>query len=69
MKEAWMWGNKSRYSGTRGGGGAVYAFGIIGSVIYYLQHASSFWLGILAILKAIVWPAFVVYDLLKFLHS
>jgi hypothetical protein len=61
--------NKSRYAGrSGGGGGAVYALGIIGAVIYYMQHAGTFWLGILAILKALVWPAFLVYDLLKFLH-
>lgn len=52
-----------------GGSGAVYGVGFIGALIYYLQHANTFWIGVVGILKAIVWPAFLVYDLLKFLHS
>ena len=50
-----------------GGGGAVYGIGFIGAVIYFIQYADGFWMGALGILKAIVWPAFVVYDLLKYL--
>ena len=41
--------------------------GLIGALIFYVQQADGFWSGVLGILKAIVWPAFVVYDLLKFL--
>lgn len=52
-----------------GGSSAVYGLGLIGALIYYLQHAGTFWIGILGFLKALVWPAFLVYDLLKFLHS
>lgn len=66
MKE--MHENKRQYRGG-GGGGAVYGLGMIGAVIYYIQYASSFWVGVLGILKAIVWPAFMIYDLLKFLHA
>ena len=51
-----------------GGGNAVYGLGLIGALVYYLQNAHDFWLAILAILKAFVWPALAVYDLLKFLH-
>lgn len=46
---------------------AVYGFGFIGALIYFIQHASSFWLGVLGILKAIVWPAVLVYKWLEFL--
>jgi hypothetical protein len=35
--------------------------------VYYIQAADGFWSGVLGILKALVWPAFVVYELLKFL--
>lgn len=59
----------SRSYGARGGGDAVYGFGLIGALIFYIQQASGFWEGVLGILKAIVWPVFVVYDLLKFLAS
>ncbi|OJW77327.1 MAG: hypothetical protein BGO69_18260 [Bacteroidetes bacterium 46-16] len=40
---------------------AVYGMGFIGSAIYFIQHASSFWMGALGILKAIVWPAILTY--------
>jgi len=49
-------------------GGAVYGLGLIGALVYYLQQAHSFWPIILAILKALVWPALLVYDALKFMH-
>ncbi len=49
----------------QGGGNAVYGLGLIGAVIYYIQAADGFWMGALGILKAIVWPAFLVYELLK----
>jgi hypothetical protein len=48
-------------------GNAVYGLGLIGSAVYYISTATSFWMGILGFLKAIVWPAFLVYGLLKFL--
>ena len=56
--------------GAKGaGGGAVYGLGIIGAAIYYIQAASGFWMGALGILKALVWPAFLVYELLRFVHA
>jgi len=48
-------------------GGALYGFGFIGAAIYYISTATSFWMGVLGVLKAIVWPAFLIYELLKFL--
>ena len=54
---------------NRGGGAeAVYGLGLIGAWVYYLGHAATFWLGVLGILKGIVWPAMLVYELLKFLN-
>jgi hypothetical protein len=47
---------------------AVYGLGVLGAAIYFLQHATTFWMGALGILKAIVWPAFLVYEALKLLH-
>ena len=52
---------------SSGCGGAVYGLGFIGSAIYYLSTATGFWIGVLGVLKSIVWPAFLVYELLKFL--
>lgn len=48
-------------------GGAVYGLGFIGAVVYYVSNATTFWMGVLGFLKALVWPAFLVYELLKYL--
>jgi len=47
--------------------GAVYGLGFIGSAVYFIQHATSFGVGLLGLLKAIVWPAILVYKFLAFL--
>jgi hypothetical protein len=52
----------------RGGGDAVYGLGIIGALVYYFQNATSFWLVIVGIFKALFWPAFVLHALLGFLN-
>lgn len=50
-----------------GGSGGAYCLGVIGAAVYYIGTASSFGAGVIGILKAIVWPAFLVYGFLKFL--
>lgn len=50
-----------------GPSGAVYGLGLIGAAIYFISNATTFWLGVLGFLKAIVWPAFLVYAALKHL--
>lgn len=52
-----------------GSGGAVYGLGVIGAAVYYISTATSFWMGVLGILKALVWPAFLVYGLLKYIGA
>jgi len=47
---------------------AVYGLGFIGSLIYFLQHATSIWDGILGLLQAMVWPAVLSYKLFDFLN-
>jgi len=47
--------------------GGSYGLGFIGALIYFLQHASSFWMGVVGVLKAIVWPAYLIYHLFLFL--
>jgi len=49
--------------------GGIYGLGFLGAVIYYISTAGSFWVGVLGILKALVWPAFLVYEMLKFLGA
>ncbi|GAA3820974.1 hypothetical protein [Cellulomonas soli] len=45
-----------------GGAGAVYGLGLIGALVFFWQQADGFGEYLLAILKAIVWPAFLVYE-------
>ena len=62
--------NTSRGTSARAGGGnAVYGLGFIGALVYYIQVAHGFWGVVLGILKALVWPAFLVYHLAKFLAA
>lgn len=53
--------------GGGGSGGAFYGLGFIGALAYYLLTSNSYWAGFLGILKAILWPAFLVFELMKFL--
>jgi len=46
---------------------AVYGLGIFGAWFYYLTHAATFWMGVVGIFKGIFWPAFLVYEALKYL--
>ncbi len=48
-------------------GAAVYGLGFIGAAIYFIIQATNFWMGVLGFLKAIVWPAFFVYEMFKYL--
>ena len=45
-----------------GAWGGFYFLAIIGAAVYYVQQVSGFWPTILALLKAIVWPAFLIYE-------
>jgi hypothetical protein len=62
--------DKTTCGRRRGGAGdAVYGLGLIGALVYYIQEADGFWPVVLGILQALVWPAFLVYHLLKFLSA
>lgn len=52
-----------------GASGAVYGLGFLGAAIYYISAATSFWMGVLGILKALIWPLFFVYEALKYLGA
>ena len=49
-------------------GEAVYGLGLIGALVWYWQQAQSPGERAVSVLKALVWPAFLVYDALKALH-
>jgi hypothetical protein len=58
--------NGNRATGTAAGGaaGGLYGLGFIGAAVYFIGHAATFWAGVLGFLKAVVWPAILVYRLL-----
>jgi hypothetical protein len=45
----------------------IYGLGFIGAAVYFIGHAATFWLGALGFLKAIFWPAVLIYKLLEVL--
>jgi hypothetical protein len=47
--------------------GGIYGFAFLGALVYYIQHADSFWNGVLGVLKAIAWPAMLIYKVLDLL--
>lgn len=61
--------NKMRNCGqdSNACGGALYGLGFVGAAIYYVTHTAGFWSAVLGVLKAMVWPAFLVYKMLEFL--
>jgi len=62
-------GKNRHYHQQTASGGAVYGLGLIGAAVYFLPHATSFWFGVLAFLKALVWPAILVYEALRALGA
>ncbi len=45
----------------------IYFLGFVGALIYYIQHATSFLNGCFGVIKALVWPAMLVYRFLGYL--
>lgn len=60
---------KSTEIRPRSGADAVYGIGMIGAWVYYFKHATTTEERIWAFFKGLVWPAFLVYALLKFLQE
>jgi len=52
------------HSSYKSCGGCAYFLGFIGAIVYYISAATGFWIGVLGVLKALVWPAFLVFKLL-----
>lgn len=58
-----MENNRKSKTTNQGVSGGIYGLGMIGALIYYISHATSFWGGVIGFFKAMVWPAFLVYEL------
>lgn len=61
----WHGGKSKKVNTAHGTSGALYFVGFIGSLIYWLQAVVGFGAVITAILKSLVWPAYIVYKLLE----
>ena len=59
--------SKNKYMGSTSAGGAVYGLGLIGALVYFIQNSNTLGQAVIGILKALIWPAFVVYKILEFL--
>lgn len=47
---------------------AVYGLGFLGAVIYYITNATGVGMALWGIIKAMVWPAILVYEIMGFLN-
>jgi hypothetical protein len=52
-----------------GGGGAVYGLGLIGALVWFWWQANEPGDYVVALLKALVWPAFLVYKAFEALQG
>lgn len=55
--------------GAQAGGGAIYGLGILGALVYFWQQAAGFWEHVWALVQAVFWPAWMVYQAFERLYS
>lgn len=63
--DTWCYTENKKTVASHGSAGAVWCLGFIGAAVYYIQTANDFWGGFVGVLKAFVWPAFLVYSAMK----
>jgi hypothetical protein len=59
--------SKNRNTSGNAASGGIYGLAFIGAAIYFIQHATTFWMGVFGFLKALVWPAVLIYKVMEFL--
>jgi hypothetical protein len=60
---------KGNYNASdHAGSGGVYFLGFIGAFVYYIVSTDGLWLIFLGFLKALVWPAILVYKLFELVY-
>ena len=60
-------GQEGRVHGRTADAGLLGLFGVtayVGAAVYFIQQAHGFWNVVLALLKAFVWPAYLVLHVL-----
>ncbi|MGN6541994.1 MAG: hypothetical protein ACTHKY_14395 [Ginsengibacter sp.] len=58
---------KRKNRNVGGASGGIYGLAFIGAAIYFISHATTFWMGVLGFIKALFWPAVLIYKILEFL--
>lgn len=58
-----------KHNSSHASGGAVYGLGFIGAAVFFISKAATFGAGVVGFLKAMVWPAFLVYEAFKALGN
>jgi hypothetical protein len=54
---------------SSGCGGIFYFLAFLGALIYYWSTATTFLDGVLGFFKALLWPAFLIYQMFMFLGA
>ncbi len=68
-KCGWFRCSVKEHAHGHGCGRALYGLGFLGALVYYLTTATSLLAGVLGVVRAILWPAFLVYGVLKFIGA
>lgn len=54
-------------SNKNGCGGMAYFLGFLGAAFYYISTATSFLGGAWGVIKALVWPAILIFEIMKYI--
>lgn len=58
---------KRKNRNVGGASGGIYGLAFIGAAIYFISHATTFWMRVVGFIKALFWPAVLIYKILEFL--
>jgi hypothetical protein len=59
-----IWERKTMMDNSWGG---VYGLAFLGALVYYIQHATTFWECLVGFFKAVFWPGVLMYKVLEYL--
>jgi len=48
--------------------GGIYGMAFLGAAFYFISHAATFWTGVLGFIKALFWPAYLMFKILEHLN-
>ena len=59
--------NTRRRIVVESGWSSMYGLAFLGALVYFIQHSTSFWGGVLGVIEAIFWPGVILYKVLEML--